>query len=179
LDTLENINEIIEGCKNNNQLTQEVLYKSYYRVMMTLCVRYTKNESEAVEVMNTAFYKVFKNIKTYNKSKASLYTWIRTIVINTCIDFNKTKIIEVDAIEQAADVGELPVVFSKMAAQDILVYIRQLPNATQTVFNLYVIEGYNHIEIAKLLGISQGTSKWHLSEAKKKLQKLINIEMHK
>lgn len=129
-----------------------------------------------MEVLNTGFYKVFKNLEKYNAAKATLYTWMRTIIINSCIDFNKPKYFDGDSTEQAADLGELPVVFSSMAAKDILALVRQLPNATQTVFNLYIIEGYNHVEIAEILNISQGTSKWHLSEARKKLQLLINKE---
>jgi RNA polymerase sigma-70 factor (ECF subfamily) len=170
------IENIIEGCKNNNLKAQEQLYRSYYKATMTLCLRYTKNETDALDVLNTGFYKVYKNIHTFNKSKATLYTWIRTIIINSCLDFIKAKqqIIETKEIEQAANIDVPPAAVSKLSANEILQLVRSLPNATQAVFNLYAIEGYNHIEIGKLLNISEGTSKWHLSEARKKLQKLIN-----
>lgn len=179
VETDLDIEFIVKGCKQNNLKAQEQLYKSYYTSMMSLCLRYTKNEMDAMEVLNTGFFKVFKNIEKYDAAKASLYTWMRKIIINNCIDFNKPKYFGVDSLEQAADLGELPAIFSAMAAKDILDLIRQLPNATQTVFNLYVLEGYNHGEIAEILSISQGTSKWHLSEARKKLQILINTEMQK
>jgi RNA polymerase sigma-70 factor (ECF subfamily) len=144
--------------------------------MMTLCLRYTKNESDAMEVLNTGFYKVFKNITRYDGAQASLYTWIRTIIINSCLDFIKTnqKKISTEEMDKAGEVHIPAEAILKMKADELLKLVRELPPATQAVFNLYVLEGYNHGEIAKLLQISEGTSKWHLSEARKKLQQMIN-----
>jgi RNA polymerase sigma factor (sigma-70 family) len=172
----QNIDSIISGCKAGNRKAQEQLYRSYYRVMVNLCLRYTKTETDALEVLNTGFYKVFKNIHRYNAARATLYTWIRTVIINSCLDFIKAKQSrsETGELDQAANVHVPPVVIAKMSASEILQLVRQLPPATQAVFNLYVMEGYNHNEIAGLIGISEGTSKWHLSEARKKLQKMIN-----
>lgn len=172
----QNIDTVISGCKAGNRKAQEQLYRSYYRVMMNLCLRYTKNEIEALEALNTGFYKVYKNIHRYDAAKAALYTWIRTIIINSCLDLIKVKQNQaaVSELDQAANVHVPPSVISKMSASEILQLVRQLPPATQAVFNLYVIEGYNHAEIAVLTGTSEGTSKWHLSEARKKLQKMIN-----
>jgi RNA polymerase sigma factor (sigma-70 family) len=171
----QNIDSIISGCKAGNRKAQEQLYRSYYRVMMNLCLRYTKNEMEALEALNTGFYKVFKNLHRYDGAKASLYTWIRTIVINSCLDLIKVQQSqsETGELDQAASVHVPPFVISKMSAAEILQLVRQLPPATQAVFNLYVMEGYTHAEIAALTNISEGTSKWHLSEARKKLQKMI------
>ncbi|MCG2617627.1 RNA polymerase sigma factor [Terrimonas sp. NA20] len=171
----ENINSIISGCRNNDRRSQELLYRNFYGAMMSFCLRYTQNEQDALEVLNTGFYKVFKNIHQYDEQKAALYTWIRTIVLNTCIDFIKTKngrIVQQE-LDQAAGVDLSPEVFSKMSSEEILRVIRKLPPATQTVFNLYVMEGYAHREIAQLLQISEGTSKWHLSEARKQLKTMI------
>lgn len=172
----QNIDSIISGCKAGNRKAQEQLYRSYYRAMMNLCLRYTKTETDALEVLNTGFYKVFKNIHRYNPAKATLYTWIRTVIINSCLDFIKTTQhrSETGELDRAADVHVAPSVIAKMSASEILKLVRQLPPATQAVFNLYVMEGYSHIEIAKMTGISEGTSKWHLSEARKRLQKMIN-----
>lgn len=172
----KNIQKIIEGCKKDDRKAQEQLYRSYYRVMMNLCLRYTKNERDALEVLNTGFYKAYKSINRFDAGKASLYTWIRTIIINSCLDFIKARqtLSGTGELEQAANVHVPPAVISKMSATEILQLVRQLPAATQAVFNLYVMEGYNHAEIGKLAGISEGTSKWHLSEARKKLQKKIN-----
>jgi RNA polymerase sigma factor (sigma-70 family) len=171
----QTIERIIEGCKIQDRKAQEQLYRSYYRAMMTLCLRYTKNEADAMEVLNTGFYKVYKHINRYEGAKASVYTWIRKIIINSCLDFIKAKdnIIR-EELDQAAVVDLPPDVFIKMSAADILQLVRQLPPATQGVFNLYVMEGYTHKEIGELMGISEGTSKWHLSEARKILKKLIH-----
>lgn len=128
-----------------------------------------------MEVLNAGFYKVYKNIDKYNAEKASLYTWIRTIIINSCLDLIKTKGGQVTwkELDQAAQVDLPPEVFTKMSAEEILQLVRQLPPATQAVFNLYVMEGFSHKEIGAMLGTSDGTSKWHLSEARRTLQQLI------
>ncbi len=166
------IDSVIGDCKKGNRLAQEKLYKSFYSVMMNICVRYTRNEDDAIEVLNTAFYKVFKNIHTYTSGKAAPFTWIRTIVINTCLNFirSKNKEINVNEIEDAADIYIHPEAITQMSSEEILLLVRQLPPATQAVFNLYIIDGYAHKEIAGLLQISEGTSKWHVSEARKILQ---------
>ena len=171
----QNIDSIIDGCKNHDRKAQEQLYRRFYRVMMTLCLRYTKNETDALEVLNTGFYKVFKNVAKYDSSQASVYTWIRTIIINSCLDFIRKKgnQIETREIDNAISIDLSPDIISKMSANEILQLVRQLAPTTQAVFNLYVIEGYNHNEIANLMKISAGTSKWHLSEARKKLQKMM------
>jgi RNA polymerase sigma factor (sigma-70 family) len=171
----EHIHSIIHGCRKNDRKAQELLYRYFYRVMMTLCLRYTKNESDALEVLNTGFYKVYRNVGKYDPSVANVYTWIRTIIINSCLDFLKAKGRQTiqHELDQAAMVDLPPEVFSRMSAAEILQLVRQLPPATQAVFNLYVMEGFNHREIGELLEIKPGTSKWHLSEARKLLQQLI------
>jgi RNA polymerase sigma factor (sigma-70 family) len=170
------IDKIIDGCIQDDRKAQEALYRSFYRVMMNLCLRYTKNEADAMEVLNSGFYKVYKNIRKYDKRKAKLYTWIRTIIINTCLDFIRAKSGQAawKELDQAAQVDLPPDVFEKISAADILKLVRQLPPATQAVFNLYVMEGFNHRQIAELLGTGEGTSKWHLSEARKLLKQLIS-----
>ncbi len=178
LNEQEDINSIISGCKRNDRRAQELLYRNFYRAMMTICVRYTKNEADALDVLNTGFYKVYRNIEKYDAKKATLYTWIRTIVINSCLNFIKARETRSawNELDQAASVHLSPDVFGKMSSEEILRLVRQLPPATQAVFNLYVMEGFMHKEIGQLLGISDGTSKWHLSEARRILQHLINNE---
>lgn len=173
----ENI-DIINGCKKGDREAQEKLYKNYYRAMISVCLRYTKNEEDAVEVLNNGFLKVFKNIQRYESSISTLYTWIRTIVINSCLDFikQKQKLGKVNELSADTDVHIAPEVFSKIKITELLDHVRRLAPATQAVFNLYLIEGYSHKEIAQLLNIREGTSKWHLSEARKNLKQLINEE---
>lgn len=170
--------DIITGCIRGERKAQEQLYKNYYDAMMSLCMRYTKNEQDAVEVLNNGFLKVLMNIQRYDPGKATLYTWIRTIVINCCIDFLKIKgrnashkeLDETSLVEMDAEA------ISRMKADEVLYLIRQLPPATQAVFNLYSIDGYTHKEIAAMLNISAGTSKWHISEARKSLQQMIRLQ---
>ena len=113
---------------------------------MNLCLRYTKNETEALEVLNTGFYKVYKNIHRYNAAKATLYTWIRTIIINSCLDFIKAK--QVNPKQESWTRRPMYMcrllLFQRCLPSEILQLVRQLPPATQAVFNLYVMEGYNH-----------------------------------
>jgi RNA polymerase sigma-70 factor (ECF subfamily) len=170
----DNIN-IINGCKQGDQKAQEKLYRDYYKVMMTVCLRYTRNNEDAVEVLNSGFFKVFKSIQRYDSSQASLYTWIRTIIINSCLDFvkQKQKMERVYELNEDVEVHIAPDVISKMKGEELLEQMRKLAPATQAVFNLYSVEGYNHKEIGQLLNISIGTSKWHLSEARRILQQLI------
>jgi RNA polymerase sigma factor (sigma-70 family) len=167
--------ELINGCIGNNRRAQEHLYKKFYGPMASICLRYTRNHEDAIEVLHNGFLKVFKNIHTYNAGKASLYTWIRTIIINSAIDFVRQRgkfhtHIELERVEEPAIDADA---IQRMSSNELLLLVQQLTPATQTVFNLYVVEGYNHREIANLLGISEGTSKWHLSEARKQLQKLL------
>lgn len=146
--------------------------------MMSLCLRYTKNETDAMEVLNTGFYKVYNNIHRFDSSRASIYTWIRTIIINSCLDYikSKQKIIQQVTLDEIAGVQIDPDIISKMKSEHLLHLVRKLSPATQAVFNLFIIEGYTHKEIGELLHISEGTSKWHLSEARKNLQSMINEE---
>jgi RNA polymerase sigma factor (sigma-70 family) len=176
---LDNVHEnidIINRCQEGDRKAQEKLYRDYYKVMMTVCLRYTRNNEDAVEVLNNGFLRVFKNIKRYDSSQASLYTWIRTIIINSCLDFvkRKQKLEKVYELNEEVEVHIAPEVISKIKGAELFEQIRKLAPATQAVFNLYAIEGYNHREIGQLLNISAGTSKWHLSEARRILQQLIN-----
>lgn len=171
----EQILHIIEGCKNDDRKAQEQLYRSYYRAMMMLCLRYTQNESDAMEALNSGFYKVYKNISRYDSRKASFYTWIRTIIIHSCLDMVKSNqsVSGTGEIEQAANIHVPPAAIAALSAAEILQLARALPPSTQAVFNLYVMEGFTHPEIARMMNISEGTSKWHLAEARKKLQNMI------
>lgn len=146
--------------------------------MMVICLIYTRNDSDAVEVLNSGFLKVFMNFKRYEPVRGNLYTWIRTIIINTCLDFLKVQARTENhkELSNALEVNISAEVILKMDAGMLLDLVRKLPPATQAVFQLYVIEGYNHKEIGRLLHISEGTSKWHLSEGRKILQQMIRSQ---
>lgn len=177
LDEATIINDVVPGCINGDRKSQETLYRNFYKVMMNIAMRYSKSERDALDVLNTGFYKVFTSLAQFDHRKASLYTWIRKIVINSCLDHAKKQKAYQTLISQTEELPEISIPADSLAnlsANDILTFVRALPPATQVVFNLYVIEGYNHLEIAVLLNISTGTSKWHLSTARKELQLVIN-----
>ena len=163
---------IITGCLANDRKAQEALFRHFYSFLMPVAMRYSRDEQDAADIVNRAFMKIFKSMQTFDSAKGSLYAWTKKIVSNEGLDhikirskFNYTDEIEL-ALEPAIDNSAI----NKINSADLMAIIRQLSPATHAVFVLYAIEGYKHKEIAELLNISDGTSKWHLSEARKTLQ---------
>jgi len=170
------VTKLVNGCIGNERTAQENLYKHFYAQMLHICYRYLKTNDLAQEAVNEGFLKVFQNIKTYDAQKGDLGAWICTIIIRTAIDYNRKefKFFTEDYNDQ--DEGDFflePVILSKLYAEDILKTIQQLPDATRVIFNLSVIDGYSHKEISTQLNITEGTSRWHLAEGKKKLRALL------
>jgi RNA polymerase sigma factor (sigma-70 family) len=122
--------------------------------------------------MSHAFVKIFKGIHTYDAAKGSLHAWIKRIVVNEGLDHIKSRerFSENVELETVAEPAINSSVLEQMGADAIMQLVQKLPPATHAVFVLYAVEGYNHREIAEKLNISEGTSKWHLSEARKSLQ---------
>ena len=174
----DDIQIIIQGCLKNNRRAQEELYKRYYPAMMALCLRYLRDRQDAPEVLNDALLKVFKQMGRFDPTKAALYTWMRTIVINTALDALRRQKALRDR-EMIPEEEEQPGVdnkaIAKLSGDELLGVVRQLPVTTRTVFNLYVIDGYAHKEIAALLSISEGTSRWHLNDARRQLKMILNL----
>ncbi|SKB52280.1 RNA polymerase sigma-70 factor, ECF subfamily [Sphingobacterium nematocida] len=164
--------KLVKGCKANKRQAQEVLYKLYYDDMLRLCFRYLRSDELAQEALNLGFLKVFQHIGTFDSKKGELGAWINTIMVRSCIDLGRkeARFDHFEIQENNEDVFMEPTVLDKLFAEDVLKLIRLLPVATQIVFNLSVIDGYSHKEIAEQLEISEGTSRWHLSEAKKQLR---------
>ena len=176
--SVDDIQIIIRGCLKNDRRAQEELYKRFYPAMMSLCLRYLRDRNDAVEVLNDAFLKVFKQLSRYDPARAVLYTWMRTIVINTALDtLRKQKAIR--DREMLPDKEEEPGIdneaLSKLSGDELLGMIRRLPITTRLVFNLYVVDGYAHREIAAMLSMSEGTSRWHLNDARRQLKTIINL----
>ncbi len=167
---------LVKRCKANERSAQEELYKLFYAEMLRLCYRYLKSDDLAAEALNTGFLKVFQSISTFDIQKGELDIWIRTIMVRTCIDLGRKEAKFQEAgngDEETATLFIAPKILEKLYAQDLMKAIRQLPAATQLVFNLSVIEGYSHKEIGEQLQISESTSRWHLSEAKKQLRAIL------
>jgi RNA polymerase sigma-70 factor (ECF subfamily) len=170
--------DLVKGCIRNDRRMQELLYKQYCSSMMVLCKSYAKNEEDAIEVLQDGFLKIFQQIEKYDANRASLYTWMRQIMIRTAIDFLRKQNRKNVAIEWKEEYD--PTIdaeaLQRMSAQQIQFMLQHLSATTRAVFNLYITEGYNHREIGELLKISEGTSKWHLSEARKYLLNLLRAK---
>ncbi len=174
-----NETDIIKGCLRNDRASQKVLYENFYSKMLGICLRYSKSNDEAKDILHEGFMKVFENLKNF-KANGSFEGWIRRIMVNTAIDHlrkNKQNYLIVSTVyanEKATSVAEemedneLELRIDK---EVILRAVQELTPAYRTVFNLYVIEEHTHKEIAALLDISEGTSKSNLSKAKFNLRK--------
>ena len=166
--------DLVQGCRAKNRLAQKYLYQRYYGRMVVICKRYTKNEDEAIDVLNRAFLKIFNAINDY-QARGTLSGWMAKIVFHTSIDFirqNKRYHKAMD-FETEKDIEIAPEIIDRLVAEDLYKVLEHLPSTVRAVFSLYVLDGYKHREIAELLEISINTSKWHLSTAKKSLQQLL------
>ena len=138
--------------------------------MIGMCLRYTRDRNLAMEIVNNGFLRGFKKLHTF-QFNGSLEGWLRKIVYHSLADHFKKKSSNIHFLDiEEADRPKNNRVLEGLYAEDILKSVDRLPEATRQVFILYAIEGYKHHEIAEELGISTGTSKWHLSEARKKLR---------
>jgi len=171
--------ELVTKCINNDRTGQEALYKLFHADMLRVCYSYVPDKDLAKEAFNSGFLKVFQSVKNFDIEKGELGGWIRKIMIYTSIDLcrKELKFSTLTPYDQdQEDVLIPPSVLDKLYFEDILFNIRQLPFATQTVFNLSVLDGFSHKEISEQLNISEGTSRWHLNEAKKKLRVLLETQ---
>ncbi len=165
--------ELVKGCVANDRHWQEQLYRRYFPTMMEMCLRRTDDEDEAMTIVNNGFMRVFKKIHLYS-FKGSLEGWIRRLVWHSLADYfrDRQKYVHFLVFEERDEpVHSSPA--SQLYAEDILKMIDTLPPASAEVFRLYAIEGYSHAEVAEQMGISEGTSKWHLSTARKALKSMI------
>ena len=175
----EAIKQIVKNCVKGDRAAQNELYKLYYSKMMGVCYRYSKDPDEAKDLLHDGFMKVFRNLHKF-KFDGSLEGWIRRIMVNTAIDqIRKNKrdpfLIEdeerIQNIEEEAPYSaHEDEYFTKLKAETAIKAISNLSPAYRMVFNMYVIEGFTHKEIAEYLGISEGTSKSNLAKAKQKLR---------
>lgn len=173
--------QLIEGCINGSRKAQEDVFNAMYRRLLGVCARYAKDDDDAKDILQNGFIKVFKSIENY-KGDGSFEGWIKRIVINTAIDSyrrKKVKPVVVDS-ELTDRVGtnmedevEDDSIYQKIPIKVVLDSVQKLSPAYRTVFNLYVLEGYNHNEIAEMLEIGIGTSKSNLSKARLNLRKML------
>jgi RNA polymerase sigma factor (sigma-70 family) len=164
---------LIKSCNNGNRFAQRRLYELFAKRMFRLCRRYVNNEQDAEEVLMNGFLKFFSNLSNFQyQGEGSIERWLRQIMVNECLLFLRKNKIQYSSIEIVEN-QHFELMNCNLELDELYELILTLPLGYRTVFNLYVIEGYNHIEIAKKLDINEGTSKSQLSKAKKMLQTLI------
>ena len=168
----ENIEQLLIGCRDNKRKSQELLFRHFYGFAMQVALRYSRDEMDAADIVSQGFVKIFKSIHSYDTAKGSLHAWIKRIIVNEGLDHIKSRqrFSENVELETVPEPEIQSAVIEQMGADEIMNIVKRLPPATHAVFMLYAVEGYNHREIANRLQISEGTSKWHLSEARKFLQ---------
>ncbi len=171
--------ELIDGCCKGNRSHQKALYERFCRKMTSICMRYSKTTAEAEDILQEGFVKVFQGIKDF-RHESKLETWITRIMVNTALNQQRKKLYLFPMVDvQDIDLPQQEVSLSSLHFTELLEMIQSLPQGCQVVFNLFAIEGYNHKEIAELLGISEGTSKSQYSRAKMLLQqKLLNESLY-
>ncbi len=172
--------QLLSSCiKERTEESFEKLYKHFYAFSMRVCYRYLKNEHEAIEVVNDSFMNIFKKIESYDL-KRPFEPWFRRILINNSINYIKkyskhklSDIDESDAIDMVEHVDNTG--FSNLSYNELLDLIQGLSPSYQTVFNLFVIDGYSHEEIAEKLSISINSSKSNLSRARENLRQMLLV----
>lgn len=173
--------DLIDGCKANIRTYQEQLYKQYHSLFLKVCARYANDMYDAEQLLQDGFLKIFHNIKRF-EGKGSFEGWMRRIMVNCCLDYLKSKytketkkVFFPEELSENKKYATHNEALSKMEFDEVLKLIQGLSPMSKTVFNLYVFEGYSHKEIGAMMKISEGTSQWHVNNARKNLQQKINL----
>lgn len=172
---------LIAGCRRMEEVSQMELYRQFYNYGMSISLRYSSNRESALEILNDGFLKVFLKIDQY-KTESSFKPWLRRILINASIDYyrkyeqKKNPTLEIENYTNSSH----NIALDKLAFDDLKLIMQTLPAAYRMAFNLYVVEGYSHAEIAKELNINIGTSKSNLSKARRKIKELLksSLDIH-
>lgn len=175
-----NEKELLEGCAKGDRAAQKALYERYCRKMMVICQRYAKTTAEAEDILQEGFVKVFGAIKSF-RGESALGTWITRIMINTALNSQRQKLYMlpmVDLTEVSLPERE-EVILAQFRLEELVAIIQSLPDGCRVVFNLFAIEGYGHKEIAKMMNISEGTSKSQYNRAKSLLRTKLEAQQQK
>ena len=177
--------QLLSAAHRGDRKAQYALYRVCFPVLMAVCTRYRRDEQEAVAALNSGFLKIVQHLDRYRQDEVPFEAWIRRIMINTAIDeFRRekkwreltvfTNVVERD-YDETIDWNEAE---QRLNVQHLESLLRRLPPVTQQVFNLFALDGFSHREISEMLGMSEGTSKWHVSHARQKLQSWIKTELN-
>ncbi len=175
LDYSNTHRELVEGCQRGERRAQYELYRNYSRAMYNICLRMLKHEHDAEDVLQASFVDVFSKIDSY-RQESSIGAWIKRICINNCINFLKKRRLlleELDTRYHHIAVEDEPPPPDNMLVDQVKAALAQLPDGYRVVFSLYAFEGYDHQEIADILGISESTSKSQYCRARKKIKEIL------
>ena len=173
------LQELILGCQKNDRRAQKLLMETFAPYLFAISKRYTRDEQEAKDVLQDAFVSIYSNIKDYKSEAGAFKAWIRRITVNAALQklrktYRKREVMP-EIIED--DRSVIPDVYEKFNADDLMEIINKLPDMYREVFNLYVIEGYRHKEIGKMLKIKESSSRAVLARAKKQIrEQLLKFE---
>lgn len=164
--------EVIEACVKQDKKAQRGIYETYFPLMLAILRRYIKDEEEVLDVLNQGYMKIFKKVDQYHFEN-SFEGWCKRIIINTALDHLRSNkrykdVFSFDAIMPSNKVYNDGV--NNLSVDELMEVIESISPISKTVFNLFAIDGFSHKEIAEQLNISVGTSKWHLSSARKQIQ---------
>ncbi|MEO1517105.1 MAG: RNA polymerase sigma factor [Bacteroidota bacterium] len=168
------LKKLIDRCIRRHRPSQKELYRQFYSYGLTVCLHYAKNRQEAQEMLNDGFLKAFQRLDQF-QYRSSFKTWLRKILVRAAIDYYRKYHLKYDQVNvvNIAPIEEVQnEAIYNLSMEDVLKLLQQLSPSYRMVFNLFVLEGHTHVEVADLLNISVGTSKSNLSKAKKQLQKL-------
>lgn len=167
--------DLVAACRRGSAPAQEQLYRRFAPKMLALCLRYVRHEFDAEDVLIRGFVKVFHSLGQF-EGKGSLEGWVRRIMVNEALTFLRSRESLTLSIEDCSTdhlATDLPAADVELQAADLLRLVQELPAGYRAVFNLYALEGYSHLEVADLLGITEGTSKSQLSKARGVLQRQV------
>ncbi len=160
------LDELITQCKKQDATAQGELYKQYNKILFAICLRYSPNYTEAEDNLQDAFITIFKKVEQYN-GKGSFEGWMKRVTVNTVLQkYRKQRTFEIVEEGQIEDEAEDEVESEEIPLDFLLKIVQELPDRYRLVFSMYVMDGYQHKEIAEMLGISDGTSKSNLARAR-------------
>jgi RNA polymerase sigma-70 factor (ECF subfamily) len=178
MSTLKNISEseiaqLIKGCLKQSRSAQKIIYQTFYGFAMGICLRYASNRYDASEILNKGFLKVFTSINRYDH-RSAFKVWLGEIMVNTSIGHysNNIKTASFDDLDAAERTTKEEWANTKLSYDDLLMKVQELSPGYRIVFNLYVIEGYSHEQISKMLNINIRTSESNLFKARRKLKEM-------
>jgi len=168
--------DLVKGCAGGDKRSQEILYKRYFSFAMSICIRYTRDENEAMEIVNDSYMKVLEGLSDYDSARP-FKPWYGKVLVNTAIDNYRKNLkhnehLSINSMTESDE--QEPEIESELSVNDILKLYRYLPGQYKITFNLFEIEGYSHEEIGRMMGVTASTSRSNLARAKKMLRELYN-----